>query len=64
MRDLKDREEQLVDAFASAKLSDALRDLALRVHEDVSRTEHTVTEDKVTGEVVETLTVRWKREKA
>jgi hypothetical protein len=49
------------DVWASAHLSDALRDLALRVHEDIYRTDHTVTEDKFTGDVVETLTVRWKR---
>lgn len=51
------------DPFASAKLSDTLRDLASRVREDVARTDHQVFEDKLTGEVVETLTVRRKRGK-
>ncbi len=49
------------DAHASGHLSDALRDLAPRVHEYIHSTDHTVTEDKISGEVVETLTVRWKR---
>lgn len=50
----------VVGDHASGHLSDALRALAPRVH-DVTSTEHIVSEDKISGEVVETLTVRWKR---